>query len=146
MVIKINSTTDDSLGKQLLSIKRFLNELNSNIENNLVLNFSNFSYSPPLLAVFFSTVLEKYPHIQTKNISGSYLSNIRFPDGLKPDLIPNWEQNLPSYGRKIYLLLINFNTAHLEAIATKRNNVISHACQIIKHISKVPVNYSSFAH
>ncbi|NJN27762.1 MAG: hypothetical protein HC819_18235 [Cyclobacteriaceae bacterium] len=141
MVIKVNTTRDDSLGKQLLSIKGFLSELNSNIENDLALDFSNFSYAPPLLAVFFGIVLEKYPHIQTRNISGSYLSYIKFPDGLKPDLIPDWEQNLQSYSRKSYLPLINFNTSPREAVTVERNNVISHACQIIKHITKVPVNY-----
>ena len=37
--------------------------------------------------------------------------------------------------------LINFNTSLIESKARERNNLISHVCQIIKHITQIPTNY-----
>lgn len=144
MEITINTTREDNIGQQLINIKGFLNDTNDIDFKELVLNFKNFKYSPPLLAVFFAAFSE---NLEENNIinerPNSYLDSIYFPNGLNPDKIENWEERLNSYINKSYLPLIHFSTSTIEELAQQRNNVISCACRMIRDITNIPTNYYS---
>ena len=144
MEITINTTREDNIGQQLINIKGFLNDTNDIDFKELVLNFKNFKYSPPLLAVFFAAFSENLKENNIINARpNSYLDSIYFPNGLNPDKIENWEERLNSYINKSYLPLIHFSTSTIEELAQKRNNVISCACRMIRDITNIPTNYYS---
>jgi len=142
----IQTTRDDALGKQLLSIRDFLLEVNPLIINSKIveLDFCAYQYSPPLLGIFFAAFLEGYPKCQAFNIASTgYLNYQYFPFGLKPEDIEEWEQLLDAYKSKSYLPLIRFSTLKNDYATQTRNNVISHVNLMIGRITGMPANYKS---
>lgn len=125
----IRTTRDDGVGKQLLSIRDFLLEVDPlTINNEMVeLDFCTYQFSPPLLGIFFAVFLEGNPKCKAVNIASTgYLSYQCFPFGLKPGVIEDWEELLDAYKSKSYLPLIRFSTLKNDNATQTRNNVISH--------------------
>lgn len=111
---------------------------------DVTLDFSGFKFSPPLLSVFFASFLERNQHVKFVNYNPTtYLEFIAFPNGFKPDQIVGWESVLSNYKSRSYLPLVHFNTSKGRIESKERNNVISHVCQVIKNITKIPLNYYS---
>lgn len=142
--MEINTTRDDKVGQQLLSIKNILDDTVELQKSDEVvdLDFTKYSFSPPLLAVFFAAFLERFQQFNSINTNNnSYLSYQYFPDGLKTDEIDNWDEILNQYKTKTYLPIIRFSTSKDEDSAIKRNNLLSHVGNMIKEITGIPSNY-----
>jgi hypothetical protein len=142
--MEINTTRDDKVGKQLLSIKSFLIDIDElqKQDDAVELDFSKYLFSPPLLAVFFTAFLERFQQFNSINTtSNSYLSYQYFPDGLKTDEIDNWDDILNQYKTKTYIPIIRFSTSKDEESTIKRNNLLSHVANMIKEITGIPSNY-----
>ena len=139
----INTTTKDHLGSQLTSIRVFLNQLETHIENGgRTLNFYKYRWSPPLLSVFFANIIERYTQIEPAKInSHGYFKYIHFPYGLQPLKNNNWKEVLNTYRSKSYIPLIRFPNNYTEEARGIREDIISHTGGLIKEISSLPVNY-----
>lgn len=73
---------DMRLGQQLLHLNYSLSCIDNNIH---VLDFKNMKFTPPILAVYYASVLsDTHLKISYKGLN-SYLETIRFPEGLCPE-------------------------------------------------------------
>lgn len=142
--LNIATTNSDQLGSQLKSISVFLSHLDRFIKNNgKILNFSNYSWSPPLLSLFFANIIEKYQQLEPKNItSQGYLNHIYFPFGIDPLQTKNWKDVLDSYEQKSYIPLIKFPTGHSIESQDIREDIIGHTTKLINNITSLPSNYT----
>lgn len=133
------------LSIQLMSIRHFLNEaVKFPLEEINELDFSNYSYSPPLLGVFFSSFINKNSNFSPVNYDrNEYLGTINFPGGIKLDEIIDWKVILESYRTKSYLPIICFSTSKEESVTFTRDNIISHVNAVIRSITNIPTNYFS---
>lgn len=135
----ISQNWESKPGRQLLIIRDFLKEFDG---GNIEIDFTRFTYSPPLLAVYFTKVVNDdkvfkiIPNTQT-----SYLHSIKFLHGFSNESIDDWSEYLNSFRSKNYLPIIKFNTDKSESHTQIRNNLISHIGRMIKQITNIPMNY-----
>jgi len=146
MVVEVNNTKwTHEIGKQLLSIRHFL--INEKVEdelNELELDFSKYSFSPPLLSMFYAVFIEGRDNSESINLEkNGYLSYLHFPEGIIPDEVDDWKLELNKYSSKSYLPLIRFSTSRLDKDTEDRNNLISHVNSMIKARTGIPTNLFS---
>lgn len=129
-----------SLGAQLKHIRGAIKSFDGLEE----IDFHQLDFSPPLLAIFYSTQLSLHSAIDfdPTNI-GSYQSHIYFPNGIDPSQDHNWEDVLCGYENSTYLPIIKFNSAKSATETVVRESIISHVGKMIREITKIPVNYFS---
>lgn len=126
-------------GWQLIIIRDFLKKID---EENIKIDFSRFEYSPPLLAVYFTKLINDNRGFEIiQNSKTSYLQSIKFLKGFSSETVDNWSEYLNTFSTKTYLPIIKFNTDKSEYNTQVRNNLISHIGRMIKQITKIPMNY-----
>ena len=135
----ISQNWESKPGKQLLIIRDFLKEYDG---GNIKIDFSKFRYAPPLLAIYFTKVINDNKGCEIiPNSDTSYLQSIKFLEGFSNESVDNWSEYLNSFSAKNYLPIIKFNTDKSNSHTQIRNNLISHIGRMIKQITNIPMNY-----
>ncbi|MBT0813100.1 ATP-binding protein [Litoribacter ruber] len=138
-IIVKSTDWDYRTGYQLSIIRNFLRE---NSAGKNYLDFSNFKFCPPLLSTYFSCLVDNNPgfgHYSKPHYS--YCQTINFLQGYSPSSADDWQRYLNGFSSKSYLPLIKFSTGKSEVETITRDNLISHVCQMIRQIAKLPMNY-----
>ncbi len=141
-MITVRTTRSNGIKNQILSIKDILDGIEIEGEDGVELNFEHYSFTPPLLSVFFAQ-LQAYANVRFTGIrDNSYFRHINFPNGM----IVDDEESLPvieRYKSKNYLPIIKFDCATDRESSSIREKVLTQINQTIKRISNVPTNYFS---
>lgn len=110
-------------------------------------DYRYYEYSPPLLGVFFAAFLDEEPRCNAINVNNSgYLGYQKFPEGIRPDEIVSWKDELQYYRNKNYLPLICFPTSENNDSIKTRNDVISHVGSVVARITQMLKNYETAIH
>lgn len=140
--LQFEQPRNNDLGAQLKEIIDFLRFMDENpAAKNIVINLKNIRFVQPtfiLALAALSDILEKKG--SSLNIDqplvglcSSYLKIIKFPIGIKPDLLESWESKLKKFSYKTYLPIINFPTDKSETNSTIREKLFSQLNQLIKN-------------
>ena len=150
--IAFNQPFSNTLGSQLKKVIDFLVFLKSHPEANpIVINLSKIKFVHPLFILSIASLTDHLKNkgfdISMRNTSffdcASYLKNIHFPNGIKPDELPDWENVLDNYKGKSYLPIINFSTSREVHHSTIRERLLSKISSLIKTNLKLDGNYEA---
>lgn len=104
----------------------------------VVLDFSNFRFAPPMLSVFFASLIDNCKG--SSNVAGlSYLNTIKFPDGLSCEN-GTCSVELNRYQGRTYLPLVRLSLQGGKTLVEDRNALISNVFRLIREQTKVPAN------
>ncbi|WP_143959144.1 hypothetical protein [Litoribacter populi] len=128
------------IGPQLLHLQKSIKAWSPDIEK---INFKGLKFSPPLLAVYYASLIQESTiKINFEGLSG-YLETLKFPYGLLPDDTNNWKNTLNAFSSKTYLPIIKFSNKTTKEETILREMLLSHALKIIGSITQIPSNYYS---
>lgn len=144
--------TGSSLGAQLKEVIDFLNFLQSHPdEKEFVISLSDIRFVHPLFVLAIASLKD---YLNEKGFKiyfqfpfwrncKSYMKNIYFPIGLKPDEIDNWDELLNKYRKKNHLPIINFSTERGNVQTFIREKVLSKINTLVKNNLNLDNNYES---
>lgn len=139
-VITPEFTWNTGIGTQLFHLNQALRDNLGDIE---VFDFIHMQFTPPLLAVFYSSTLsESNRGIVVRGLN-SYLNTIHFPNGLSYNSEEEMKFELDKYSSKSYLPIIKFHTDSTGEYPKIREKILSHVLNSIRVIANLPTNYFS---
>jgi anti-sigma regulatory factor (Ser/Thr protein kinase) len=139
--LEFDQPKGNSFGAQLKEILEFLEFLQDNpFAGKITLGLEKLEFVYPLfvlpLAVLHNDLLfrgiklDVNPPIQTRCFS--YLRKIKFPGGIKPDQLPDWEKTLQKYNGKNFFPIINFTTEQSPEHVKIREKLLSEINRLLK--------------
>ena len=141
-IILIENYKGHDLGPQIISVLKVVKSIDDS-EKEIVLDFSNYSWSPPVLSVLLSCIIDsnKIEFEGIKNINN--LKTIFFPGGLECTTFEDIEARLSIYSNKSYLPIVKFSTSTISEVAKISSEIIGQVAKMIKQIANLPINYYS---
>lgn len=118
-ILEFNQPKGNSFGAQLNEIIKFLTFLQNNPSpGTITLDLRRLEFVHPLfilpLAILHNNLIANGIVLNIarpkRDRCFSYLRKIKFPEGIRPDLLPNWEKSLKHYLGKNYFPIISFTT------------------------------------
>jgi hypothetical protein len=131
----------NSFGAQLDEIIAFLGFLKENSDpGNITLGLKNLEFVHPLfilpLAVLYNDLntrgIKLTVELPIQNRCFSYLKKIKFPEGIQPDKLPDWEKALNRFSGKNYFPIINFTTERTTEHTKIRERLLSEITRLVK--------------
>lgn len=126
------------IGNQLLHLKLSLKSLHDGLE---VIDFSKMSFTPPLLAIHYASMINESSYIPKISGLNFYLETISFPYCISPRSKSECELLLNSYLDKSYVPIIKFDLSSLADGPRIREMLLSHVFATIRTITNLPTNY-----
>lgn len=126
------------IGMQLLHLNYSLRSINSSLS---AIDFRKLSFTPPLLAVHYASLIHELPQLLISGVNNSYLDTIKFPRCLTFKNGEDLESILDPYLCKSYLPIIKFSTDSTGKFPEAREGLLSHVFGAIRRIAALPTNY-----
>jgi anti-sigma regulatory factor (Ser/Thr protein kinase) len=148
--VEFNQPKGNDFGSLLNEVVRFMISLKANPDATKIdIDLSKIRFVNPLFILSVSSLSEllikKGVNLKIKSTSNpdcaSYLEKIFFPNGIKPDILPDWENALSQYRGKSYLPIINFSSDKNTEPSTIREKLISKINSLIKENLKLDESY-----
>lgn len=139
--LEFNQPKGNSFGAQLTEIIGFLTFLQKNRNPGIItLGLEKLEFVHPLfilpVAVLHNNLLERGITLEVdlpiKDRCYSYLRKIKFPEGIRPDQLPDWEKSLARYNGKNYFPIINFTTDKGPEHTKIREKLLSEITRLLK--------------
>ena len=147
LTITLNQPANDSIGAQLAVLIEVLNKINETKEKEIIFDFSKIKFVYPVFFTSISSLIADLKEnefvIYHSGIKNNYLQNVFFPDGLKPDELPQWETTLNNYNGKNYIPVINFSASRKANETEIRENMLSKINSLLENNLKLNNEYKT---